>query len=238
MDSGNRGFPAVDPQVYRQQVQLFVDAGVGIGTHAIGDRAIDWVVESYAEALRHTPKQGLRLAIIHANEPTGHAIETMAMLQRQYDSGIPETQAEFLWWLGDAYPPGMGLTRIRKLVPLQSYLQHGLIWAGGSDASVTPLAARYGLWASVARQPLTDRYGAQPFGTAESVDVHTALRSYTIWAARQLFIERQTGSLEVGKSADIAVWDRDPYSVETIELKNLKCELTVFKGSVVYEAKR
>jgi predicted amidohydrolase YtcJ len=176
------------------------------------------------------------LAIIHANEPTDHAIEVMATLQKQFDSGIPETQAEFLWWLGDAYPPGMGMRRIRRMIPLHSYLEHGMRWAGGSDASVTPLAARYGLWASVARQPLTERYGKSPFGLSESVDVHAALRSYTIWAARQLFMERRTGSLEPGKSADIAVWDRDPYAVDTLELKGLKCQMTLFGGKIVYDA--
>jgi len=238
IDTGNRGFPALDPALYRQQVQMFVDAGVSVGTHAIGDRAIDWVVDSYAEALARTPTHGLRLAIIHANEPTEHALEVMARLEKQFDSGIPETQAEFLWWLGDAFPPAMGMTRIRRLMPLHSYLDRGVRWAGGSDVPVTPLAARYGLWASVAREPLTPRYGSEPFGRSESVDVHAALRSYTIWAARQLFMEQRTGSLETGKSADIAVWDRDPYSVEIAKLKDMKCELTLFGGRVVYDASR
>ncbi len=73
---------------------------------------------------------------------------------------------------------------------------------------------------------------------AESVDVHAALRSYTIWAARQLFIEQRTGSLETGKSADVAVWDRDPYKVPTAKLKDLQCELTLFGDRVVYDASR
>ena len=70
---------------------------------------------------------------------------------------------------------------------------------------------------------------------AESVDVHAATRSYTIWAARQLFVEKQTGSLERGKSADFAVWDRNPYTVSTDQLKDMVCDMTVFRGKVVYE---
>jgi hypothetical protein len=96
------------------------------------------------------------------------------------------------------------------------------------------LPARYGLWASVARETLLGTYGRQPFGTAESVDVHAALRSYTVWAAHQLFIDQEAGSLEAGKSADIAVWDRDPYAVPTAALKDLSCELTLYRGRVVY----
>jgi hypothetical protein len=69
------------------------------------------------------------------------------------------------------------------------------------------------------------------------VDVHVALRSYTAWAARQLFLEDKIGSIEPGKDADIAVWDRDLYSMPSDEIQNLKCELTLLHGRVVYQAK-
>jgi predicted amidohydrolase YtcJ len=235
VDTGNKGFPALDPDLYRRQVELFVAEGVSVGTHAVGDRAIDWVADTYAEALRLTPAKGLRLSVIHANLPTDHAITVMADLQKRFDSGIPETQAEFLWWLGDAYAGSYGPTRNQRMIPLQTYLDHGMIWAGGSDANITPLAARYGLWASVARETLIGTYGKTPFGTAQSVDVHAALRSYTIWAARQLFIDKQTGSLERGKSADVVIWDRDPYRISTSQLKEMVCDTTIFQGKVVYE---
>ncbi len=70
------------------------------------------------------------------------------------------------------------------------------------------------------------------------MNIKIALRSYTAWAARQLFLEDRVGSIEVGKDADIAVWDRDPYTVPTADLKDMKCELTLFKGKVVYETAR
>jgi hypothetical protein len=69
------------------------------------------------------------------------------------------------------------------------------------------------------------------------VDVHVALRSYTAWAARQLFLEYKIGSIEPGKEADIAVWDRDLYSMPSDEIRNLKCEMTLLGGRVVYQAK-
>jgi len=237
IDSGNHGVPALDPEIYRRQVQLFVDAGVSVGTHAIGDRAIDWVVDTYAAALRSSAKQGLRLAIIHANFPSDHAISVMAELQRRFDSGIPETQAEFMWWLGDAYPSALGVDRSQRMIPLRTYQDNKMIWAGGSDTNVSPYPARYGIWASVARETLNGTHGKTPFGLAQSVDIHAALRSYTIWAARQLFMDLQTGSLEPGKSADLAIWDRDPYSVATDQLKDMICEMTIFRGKIVYERK-
>jgi predicted amidohydrolase YtcJ len=231
---GNRGYPQIDPAIFRQQVHFFVDADVGIGVHAIGDRAIDWVVDSFAEALAKHPRKGLRLSIIHANTPTDHAIRVMAELQKRYDSGIPESQAGFTWWIGDIYAANLGPERSLRLNPFHSYLQQGVIWAGGSDSPVTPIEARYGLWASSARETLKGTFGKNPFGTQEAVDIHAALRSYTAWAARQISADKDAGSLEVGKSADIAVWDHNPYTIPAAELKDMVCDMTIFRGRIVF----
>jgi predicted amidohydrolase YtcJ len=237
-DSGNRGYPLTDPEVYRQQVRLIHAAGIHIGTHAIGDRAIDWVVDTYAEVLKEKPTKGLRHSIIHANIPSDHAIETMAALENQYDAGYPEAQAEFMYWIGDTYAGNFGPERCLRLMPLHTYTQRGIRWAGGSDYPVTPFPPRLGIWASVARETLNGTYGKQPFGTAEAVDIHTALRSYTVWAARQLFLENRIGSLEVGKDADIAVWDRDLYTVPSDQIKDMQCTMALFQGRVVYGKSR
>ena len=237
LDRGNFGYPSTDPDVYRQMVRLLHQAHINVGTHAIGDRAIDWVVDTYAQVLSETPTTGLRHSIIHANFPTDHAIDVMATLQKHYDAGYPEVQPTFIWWIGDNYAGNLGAARALRLEPLKTFLAHGVSWSGGSDYDVTPIPARYGLWAAVERQTLKGTYGAHPFGTAESVDVHAALRAYTALSARQLFLEDRIGSLEPGKEADIAIWDRNLYSIPTSDIKNMKCEMTLFHGKVVYEAK-
>jgi predicted amidohydrolase YtcJ len=236
IDHGNFGYPSTDPDVYRQMVRLFHQAGVHVGTHAIGDRAIDWVVDTYALVLGETPTLGLRHSIIHANIPSDHAIKTMATLEKRYDAAYPEVQAPFMWWIGDTYAGNFGPARSQRLVPLSTFLKNGVRWGGGSDYPVTPLAARYGLWASVERETLQGTYGAHPFGTAETVDIRTALRSYTAWGARQLFLDDRIGSLEIGKDADIAIWDRDMYTIPAQELRNLKCTMTLLHGQVVFES--
>jgi len=233
-DTGNTGYPTTPPDDYRTIVTELHNAGVHVSTHAIGDRAIDWVVDTYAAALAAKPTKGLRHGIIHDNTPTDHAIDEMARLQKEFDAGYPESQAPFTWWIGDNYAGNLGPERGKRLNPFRTYVKRGIRWAGGSDYGVTPFPARYGLWASVARKTLNGTYGATPFGTAESVDIKTALRSYTIWAAHQLFLENRTGSIETGKDADIAVWDRNMYTVPTDALKDLKCELTLFRGKVVH----
>ncbi len=233
-DTGNSGYPTTPPDAYKQIVTELHNAGVHVSTHAIGDRAIDWVIDTYAAMLAAKPTKGLRHGIIHDNTPTDHAIDVMARLQKEFDAGYPESQGPFTWWLGDNYAGNLGAERGKRLNPFRTYVKKGIIWSGGSDYGVTPFPARYGLWSSVARKALNGTYGATPFGTAESVDIKTALRSYTIWAAHQMFMENRVGSIEAGKDADIAVWDRNMYEVPTDALKDLKCELTLFRGKVVY----
>jgi predicted amidohydrolase YtcJ len=235
-DTGNYGYPASDPELYRREVRLFHEAGVHVGTHAIGDRAIDWVVDTYAQVLQEKPTFGLRHSIIHANIPTDHAIAEIARLQRRYDAAYPESQASFLWWIGDTYAGNFGPARSARLNPFKTYLTKGIHWGGGSDYFVTPYPARYGIWASATRQTLKGVYGEHPFGVDEEVDAHTALRSYTAWAARQLFLEDQIGTIEKGKKADIAVWDQDWYTVASSELRNVRCEMTIFDGKIVYKS--
>ena len=236
VDASNRGYPASNPDTIRMLIRLYHDAGMHVSVHSIGDRAIDWVVDTYDQAMRENPKKGLRHGIIHSNIPTDHAIDVMARLQHEFDAGFPEPSATFTWWLGDTYAGNFGPTRSLRLNPFRSFRAKGMTWANGSDFPVTPFPAQYGIWAAIAREPLLGVYGKDPFGRAESVDVHVALRAVTIWAARQMFLEKKIGSIEVGKYADLAVWDRDFYSLPTAEIKDAKCVMTIFDGKVVFEA--
>jgi predicted amidohydrolase YtcJ len=236
VDSGNRGYPTSNADTIRMLIRMYHDAGMHVSVHSIGDRGIDWVVDTYDQAMRENPKKGLRHGIIHANIPTDHAIDVMARLQREFDAGFPEPSATFTWWLGDTYAGNFGPKRSLRLNPFRTFRAKGMTWANGSDYGVTPFPARYGIWAAIAREPLLGVYGKDPFGRGESVDVHAALRAVTIWAARQMFLETKIGSIEPGKYADLAVWDRDFYSVPTSEIKDAKCLMTIFNGKVVFDA--
>ena len=238
VDTGNRGYPTSNADTIRMLIRMYHDAGMHVAVHSIGDRGIDWVVDTYDQAMRENPKKGLRHAIIHSNIPTDHAIDVMARLQHEYDAGYPEPSATFSWWLGDTYAGNFGPTRSLRLNPFHTFRAKDMIWANGSDFSVTPFAARYGIWSAIAREPLLGVYGKDPFGRAESVDVHAALRAVTIWAAHQMFLEKKIGSIEVGKYADLAVWDRDFYTIPTDQIKDAKCLMTIFDGKVVYDTAR
>ncbi len=235
VDTGNKGYPASNADTVRAMIRLYHDAGMHVSVHAIGDRAIDQVVDAYVDAMQASPKPGLRHGIIHANIPTDHALTEMARLQHDFDAAYPEPSASFTWWLGDTYAANFGPVRSLRLNPFATYLARGIRWANGSDFNVTPFEARYGIWAAVARQTLLGTGGTDPFGRAESVDVHAALRAATIWAAHQMFLDTKVGSVEVGKYADLAVWDRNPYTVPTADIKDMQCQMTLFDGRIVYD---
>ena len=235
-DEGNFGITYAEPDVLFEQIRLFHKAGIHLGVHAIGDRAIDFTMDAYDRVLQETPSYGLRHSIIHCNIPTDRAMDLMFKLQNSYDAGYPEVQPAFLWWIGDAYAANFGTGRNPRVLPLKTFLNRGIKWAASSDYNVSPFAPRYGLWASVARQTLLGTHGYHPWGTTESITVHDALKSYTSWAARQVFLEDKIGTIEAGKYADLVVWDRDPYAVPTEELKDMKALLTVMNGEIVHRA--
>ncbi|WP_434479316.1 amidohydrolase [Gemmatimonas sp.] len=196
IDVGNKGYPASNPDTIRAMIRLFHDAGMHVSVHSIGDQAIDYTVDSYAQAMAANPKKGLRHGIIHVNIPSDHAIDAMARLQHDFDAGYPEPSATFAWWLGDTYAANFGPARSLRLNPFATFVKRGILWANGSDFGVTPFAARYGIWSAVARQTLLSDGSTDPFGRKESVDVHVALRAVTIWAARQMFMEQKIGSID------------------------------------------
>ena len=234
VDTANKGYSTIGVATASSLVRMYHEAGLHMGIHSIGDKAIDWTVNAFEQVLKETPTKGLRHSIIHANVPTDRAIRKMAKLQKEYDAGYPEAQGPFLWWLGDTYSGNLGPLRSLRLKPFRTYLENGVVWANGSDYPVTPFEPRYGLWATVARETLLGVNGKTPFGTSESVDIHTALRSYTDWASRQMFMEKQIGTIEPGKYADLAVWDKDLYTIPTAEIKDMKCTMTIFNGKVVH----
>jgi predicted amidohydrolase YtcJ len=236
-DVGNRGYPRLPPEVLKRQIRLYHEAGLHIGVHAIGDRAIDFVVDNYAANLERTPTVGLRHSLIHGNIPTDRALEVLARLQRDYDAGYPEIQSTFMWWIGDTYAGNFGHQRARRLKPLATFVERGIRFSGGSDFGVTPFAPRYGLWASMTRETLNGVYGQQPFGTDEAIDIRTALKSYTVWSAPQLFMEDEIGTLEVGKYADLVVWDTDLYTATPEAIKEMRALMTMVEGEIVYRDK-
>ena len=234
VDEGNFGLTYLEPEVLMEQIRLFHNAGIHLGIHAIGDRAIDFTMDAYDTVLQENPLKGLRHSIIHCNIPTDRALDLMVKLQSEFDAGYPEVQPAFLWWIGDTYAGNFGPERSRRVLPMNTFLERGIRWGGSSDYDVSPFAPGLALWAAVERRTMLGTHGENPWGKDESIGVMDALRSYTRWAAHQVFLEDRIGSVEAGKYADLVVWDRDPLTVPTEELKEMKALLTLMNGDAVH----
>jgi len=232
---GNYGYPVIDPNLYRAQVKLYHDAGLHVETHAIGDRAIDWVLESYKLAEEANPIYGLRHGIIHCDVPTDWALKTMPKMQRKYDAGLVYTNPDFMWWT-EVIASTMGPELSLREMPYKTYEKLGIRYGFGTDWPVDPPDPKYSIWSALTRDTLMQMYGSHPFGLRERINIHQALRAQTRTNAYLLFMEDDIGSIEVGKYADIAVWDKDWYKATTDEIFNIKCEMTMLGGKTVYMA--
>lgn len=235
VNHGDYGFPRYDPEVFHEQVKMYHNAGLHIEVHAIGDRAIDWVIKSYIDALWENPIKGLRHGIIHCDIPTDRAIEWMAVLQKGFDAGYVYTNPDFMWWT-EIIASTMGPELSLREMPYKTYLEKGILFGFGTDWPVDPMDPKYSIWSAMTRETLMGLYGKYPFGVEERIDVHAALRAQTVNNAYLMFMEDKIGSIEVGKYADIAVWDKDWYTIPTDEIKDIECQMTLLNGKIVYKA--
>jgi len=232
LDKGNVGYPVTPIKTVKEIVKVAHDAGLQICTHTIGDRAMDVAMEAYEEADKGNPRGDARHSLIHANAPSYKQMDRMAGLGNNL---VIETQSPFLYFLGDNYAGNFGPERSKRMIPLKSLLDRGIVVGNSADWPVCPFPPRYGLWAAVVRKTWKGTYGLQPFGLEESVSVQDALRTYTILAAKCLFMEDTVGSIEPGKYADLVVWSEDLYTVPIEQLKDVNVEMTFIEGQQRYQ---
>jgi len=231
LDKGNFGYPVTPVKTMKEIVKAAHDADLQICTHTIGDRAMDVAMDAYEEAIKDNPRGDVRHSLIHANAPSYEQMDRMS----DFGSNLViETQSPFLYFIGDNYAGNFGPERSKRMIPLKSMLDRGIIVGNSADWSVCPFPPRYGLWAAVERKTWKGTYGSHPFGLDESVTVKDALRTYTILAAKCLFMEDKIGSIESGKYADMVVWSEDLYNVPVENLKDVKVEMTFVGGQLQF----
>jgi len=224
----NLGLLIWKPEDLQKAQYILASAGWQLSTHAIGDRAIDEVLDGYATTVKKLNLQDPRFRIIHCG------ISTPKILQRLQEQHIVvDADPAFVYWIG-SYFERYGPDRARWAYPTKSYFDRGVVAGAGSDTPVTPISPWWGLWAAVVRQEVNSGKVLAP---EERVTVMQALEMYTRNGAFAGFEENEKGSLEVGKFADFIVIDRDVLAVPTDELKQVRVLRTFVDGQSVYESR-
>jgi predicted amidohydrolase YtcJ len=201
-------------------------AGWQLETHAIGDRAMDEVLDSYAATIKALDLKDPRFRIVHAGISTPAIQKRLRELHVLVDGNPP-----FVYWIGSWFKK-YGPERVRWSYPAKSYIENGIIEAAGSDVPVTPISPWWGIWSAVVRKDLATGGVLAP---EERLTILEALRLYTLNGAYVGFEEKKKGSLEVGKLADFIVVDRDVLHVSTGELKDVQVLRTFVSGKLVYQ---
>lgn len=200
-------------------------AGWQIATHAIGDHAIDMVLDAYASALRLRPMADARHRIEHAG------LLRDEQIARFRDLGvIPVPQARFIAEFADMYREALGDDRAAMLFRQRSLLDAGLPVPGSSDCPVVHGAPLLGIDA------LVNRFA--PDGSVlnadERISVEEALRNFTYRSAYAEHTEADKGSLEIGKLADFVVLSDDLMKVAPERIAAIDVVATVVGGVVEY----
>jgi hypothetical protein len=222
-----------------EMVKLFHETGQQISVHAVGDKAVDLTIASFLNALKSQPRKDHRHRIEHALAPSPTALDLMAK-----HGVVVCTHPQWLYkWLGKSpllkgfneAPLFKRLDMQRGIVPLRSYIRQNISVAFGADPPAFPLyQPQLALWQAAARITET----GYRFSTSETIPIKTALRLQTMGSAYAGFQEKDLGSIEKGKCADLVVWEENFCTAPLDRIKNIKAKMTIVGGRVIYDRKQ
>ena len=236
-DADTSGFLTNKEEDLRVLFERALRRGIQVQTHAIGDRANRIVLDLYEAAFKAVPPNERKITeprwrIEHAQVLSAADIPRFAKL-----GVIPSMQPSHA--ISDLFfaPSRLGMERLAGAYAWQSLLKSGAIIPGGSDAPVERGEPMIEFYAAVARKSQDGR-SAEGWHPEQAVSRAQALKMFTIWPAFAAFEEKDKGSIEVGKLADLTVLSADIMKIPAAEILPTRCVMTVVGGEIVFEAER
>jgi len=207
---------------------LFTDyhrRGFQVAVHVQGERAIDRVLDAVAASLEAHPRQDHRHRLEHG------ALITEAQLRRARTLGVTVSFfVDHLYFYGDQLDQLVGNARLGRYMPLRSALEAGHRISIHTDNPATPIDPWRAIRTAITRTP---RGGTRAIAPNQTLTIEQALVSVTRDAAWQLGLEREIGTLEVGKRADCVVLSENPLTIEASRLTDLETLGTWIDGQPV-----
>jgi len=232
-DPDSRGLITTDTAALKPMLAAALRSGIQVETHAIGDRGNRLTLDFYERALAEVPSDQRKIAeprwrdehsqIVHPDDlPRFKQLGVIASMQPSHA-------------IGDLYfaPARLGLERLKGAYAWQTLLKLGVPVVGGSDAPVERGEPLIEFYAAVARKDLKGGSG-NGWHPEERVTRDQALRMFTVGPAFAAFEEDRRGTIEVGKWADLTVFDKDIMRVPEAEILSTKCTMTVVGGEIVW----
>lgn len=230
----DRGKANLKPEDFRALATALDKEGFQIHVHAIGDRAIRDTLDALEAAEKANGLRDARHHIAHLEliEPPD--------IPRFRRLGVIANFQPF-WSNGDKYiteltEPELRPARSRWIYPIASVIAAGGVTAFGSDWSVSSMNPLDGIEVAI-----THREPSKGPGPAwlpeEQIALPDAIAGYTIGGAYLDFTEKETGSIEAGKAADLIVLDKNLFEIPPSQIHGVKVLWTLLEGKEVYRAK-
>ncbi len=223
---GERGFLQDDADALRTRIVEAHRSGWRVAAHAIGDAAIDLVLDAVEEAQQRWPRSDVRHRIEHFGVSRPDQVARAAAL-----GVVPVPQGRFVGEIGDGMLRALGPERAGWAYRYRSLLDAGIVAPGSSDRPVVDGAPLRGIHDMVNRR--TD--SGLPCGPEEAISGLEALTAYTLGSAYASHAEADRGTIAVGKYADLAVLSDDPATVDPMSIRDLEVLSTVLAGEVVWQ---
>jgi predicted amidohydrolase YtcJ len=204
--------------------------GLQCHVHALGDKDLDLVIQAFEAAAKDTSIKELRHRVEHA----GCWLFTPERRRKFQELGlIAVPNINFLYSFGDGVIVTLGPKRTDKdIFPLKSMLKEGMLLVSGTDGpGLEPCDAIRDIGTAILRK--TEK--GVKLDPAEAITVMDGIRMFTINQAYVAFEEEIKGSIEPNKLADLIVLAEDPLTTPPEQLKDIKVDITILDGKVVYE---
>jgi predicted amidohydrolase YtcJ len=229
-----------EPDELRALIHASAERRLPVGIHAMGDRGIDVSVDAIgslgarAVSVRSPKSDRAALApyrIEHCSLPSEAALRTMRALRI-----VPVPQPVFLYAEGEAYRAQLGDERCAHAYPLRTMVDLGLRPALSSDAPATSLEDAANPWYGIVTATDRRTWAGSQLGVAESISRAEAIACYTLNGAASMSLQDRTGTIEVGKAADLIVLPDDPLSLPTGDLALVRPDLVLVNGHIVHSS--
>lgn len=222
-----RGVNTLKQSSFTDVVKALNRLGWRVGTHAVGDAAIDEVLAGYEAANAERSIAGRRWTIEHGFIPQEDQFPRMKAL------GLVISAQDHLYLAGPSLVNYWGAKRAAWTTPMRAYLDRGFVVAGGTDSAVVPYPPLWVIYHFVTR----DTISGGVLGADQKITRQEALRVATINNAYLTFEERTKGSIEAGKLADLVVLPEDILTCPDKHIETMRVAMTMVDGRIVYESR-